>query len=300
MPPLEDVHTVTRILERQFPQLAPVRARWAGAGMDNTAFEVNDEWIFRFPMRREVEATLAVERALLPEIAPLVELAIPVIELDGVPDEDFEFRFAGYRKIPGVPATQVDQSLIDFDAIAWRLADLLSALHQFPVADAERLGAQTTRLELYFEHMRERSIELLPTVHRIAPELDVAWLHDYLRALAPLPLAPWPLTLTHHDLAAEHVLMEPDGSLVTGVIDWGDVGIVDPSVDFVGLHAWHGDDFVRAVLSHYDGPVDERVLERVRPWSTFRVIEDIEFGIKQDIPEVVRMAVESLQLQQKL
>lgn len=44
-----------RVLSRRFPELEPLRVEYLGAGMDSVAFDVNDVWIFRFPMRRSVE-----------------------------------------------------------------------------------------------------------------------------------------------------------------------------------------------------------------------------------------------------
>lgn len=294
MLPLDDAGIVKRIVERQFPQLAPERVTYCGAGMDNSAFDVDDRWIFRFPMRKEVEQMLLVERAILPALVSRVEPRIPEFEFNGTPDLDFPFHFVGYVKVPGVLGTELDSSRVRWETVADQLGRFLTAVHAFPVREAERLGAATSHIESHFEEVRATSLELLPSVQRAVPGLPVEWLRRYLEELRPLPRAPWRPALVHNDLAAEHVLLAPDGSGVTGVIDWGDVAIADPTVDFVGLHAWRGDEFVRAVLRHYDGPVDERVLDRVHPWSRFRVIQDIEFGFRNHHPEIVRMAVESL------
>lgn len=291
---LDDAGIVRRVVDRQFPQLAPARVAYRGAGMDNTAFDINDRWIFRFPMRQAVEQMLFVERAILPALAPHVMLRIPQFEFNGTPDADFPFHFAGYEKVPGVLGTELESSRIHWETVAEQLGRFLTTVHAFPVSEAKRLGLQTTLIEDYFENVRATSLELLPSVQQAAPGLPIGRLRRYLEQLRPLPAAPWRLALVHNDLAAEHVLLAADGSVVTGVIDWGDVGIADPTVDFVGLHAWRGDDFVQAVLRHYDGPVDERVLDRLRPWSRFRVIQDIEFGFRNQHPEIVRMAIDSL------
>jgi len=286
---------VTRILERQFPALAPVRAAYLGAGMDSTAFEVNAKWIFRFPMRTSVERQLFVERALLPVIAPRLPLPIPSFTFAGAPDVDFPMHFAGYAKLPGRPAVEIDTSRVSFDAIAVQLGRFLSALHRFPVADAIRLGAEPSRLEDYFEEVRASALAGIDMLEHTAPGSLAERVERYLKKLQRLSVAPWPLTLTHHDLAAEHILLDDTGANVTGVIDWGDVAIVDPTVDFVGLFTWGGARFVRAVLASYDGPVDERVLERVRPWAAFRAIQDIRFGLDNNLPEIARMGVRALE-----
>ena len=38
-----------RLIEAQFPELAPVRVQAMTAGWDNTVFLINRCWIFRFP-----------------------------------------------------------------------------------------------------------------------------------------------------------------------------------------------------------------------------------------------------------
>jgi aminoglycoside phosphotransferase (APT) family kinase protein len=100
--------------------------------------------------------------------------------------------------------------------------------------------------------------------------------------------------VVHQDLSAEHVLIDASGTRLTGVIDWGDVAIADPTIDFVGWFAWGGASFVHAVLAHYRGPVDARVLDRVRPWATFKIVQDIRFGLEHDQPDVVRVALNGL------
>jgi aminoglycoside phosphotransferase (APT) family kinase protein len=273
----------------------PVRAAYLGAGMDSTAFEVNARWIFRFPMRVAVERQLFVERALLPVIAPRLPLAIPAFTFAGAPDVDFPMHFAGYAKLAGKPAVEIDPSRVSFDSIAPQLGRFLSGVHRFPIGEAKRLGAETSRLEDYFEEVRESALAGMHMLQHIASHALADRVQRYLEKLRPLSVAPWPLTLTHHDLAAEHILLDEAGANVTGVIDWGDVGIVDPTVDFVGLFTWAGVPFVRAVLASYDGPVDERVLERVQPWAAFRAIQDIRFGLDNNLPEIVRMGVRALE-----
>jgi len=289
-----DAITVARILERQFPKLAPVQAAYLGAGMDSTAFEVNGKWIFRFPMRTAVEKQLFVERALLPPLAPLLPIAIPAFEFDGRPDDDFAMHFAGYEKLPGTPAVEIDAARVSFDTIAAQLGQFLTVLHGFPTSEAKRLGAETSRLEDFFEEVRTSALDGLNLVGSVAPDTLSGRIQRYLESLEPLAAPPWPLTLTHNDLAAEHVLLHATGDRVTGVIDWGDVAVADPTVDFVGLFTWGGERLVRAVLASYEGPADEQVLERVRPWAAFRAIQDIRFGLDSNLPEVVQLGVRAL------
>jgi aminoglycoside phosphotransferase (APT) family kinase protein len=292
-----DAATAAVIIARQFPQLAPVTVEYLGAGMDSIALEVNARWIFRFPMRATVEQQLFVEQRLLPAIAPRLSLPVPAFTFAGKPDDGFGMYFTGYEKLRGTPAVDVVPARVSFDAIAAQLGRFLSAVHGFPVAEAERLGARTSRLETYFEELRTTALAGLDRVRSVAADAVVARLRRYLEQLEPLPIAPWPLTLTHNDLAAEHILLDESATRVTGVIDWGDISIADPTIDFVGLFGWGGEPFVRTVLASYDGPATELVLGRVRPWTAFRAVQDIQFGLDRSLPEVVKLAVRALEIE---
>lgn len=290
---------VERILARRFPSLTPLSVAYLGAGMDSVAFEINQKWVFRFPLRRDVEAQLFVERAILPVLAPLLPIAIPQFTFDGAPAEDMPFHFAGYEKLPGVSATDMPPERTNFPQLAAQLGRFLTALHRFPVAGAERLGVRTQHTQDDFELVRESALAILPGVAGYVGASNVERLRRHLSDVAPVTAPPWPLTLTHYDLAAEHVLVDTTGSCATGVIDWGDVSIGDATVDFVGLFAWGGESFVRDVLANYEGVADERVLDRVRPWSTFRAVQDIQFGVEHDQRAVVDLAVRSLEREMK-
>src|SRR4051794_29331785 len=57
MPPWTAENAITddlarTLIEAQFPQLAPVSIRLLGAGWDNSALLINEEFVFRFPRRQ--------------------------------------------------------------------------------------------------------------------------------------------------------------------------------------------------------------------------------------------------------
>jgi aminoglycoside phosphotransferase (APT) family kinase protein len=285
---------IRAVLERQFPELAPVSAIYLGCGMDSVAHVINERWVFRFPMRTSVDRQLQVERALLPVLAPRLPVAIPAFRYWGRPSDDYPMHFAGYEKLPGPTGVEIDQKLVAFDALAPQLGAFLTALHAFPIADAERLGVEVSRVEEQWEGIRTDALECLTDAASVAPRASIERVRGYLERLEPLAAPPWPVSLVHQDLSAEHVLLDATGTGLTGVIDWGDVAIADPTIDFVGWYAWGGERFVRAVLEHYRGPVDARVLDRVAPWATFKVVQDIRFGLDHDQPDVVRVALAAL------
>jgi aminoglycoside phosphotransferase (APT) family kinase protein len=99
-----DVELVRRLLDDQFPELDASSARLLGEGWDNSVWVVDEQWAFRFP-RREI-AIAGVERELevLPRLAPLLPVPIPVPNFLGQPSDRFPWPFFGARLLPGQEA----------------------------------------------------------------------------------------------------------------------------------------------------------------------------------------------------
>ncbi len=67
--------------------------------------------------------------------------------------------------------------------------------------------------------------------------------------LAELDREDHPLALIHHDLAPEHILVTPDGTRIAGVIDWGDLALGDPALDFAGFASTEHNPRLRTLLA---------------------------------------------------
>ena len=272
-----DAATAANIINRHCPELAPASVAFLGEGFDSCAFDVNGAWVFRFPKREDVAEQFAIEARLLPILANRLPLPVP----------RFEFRgdsFVGYRKLPGTPAIHVRQL-----PSAEALGRFLRALHSFPVDEAMRLGVPRRPLDEYLDELREEVIEDFGHVREVARDAPLERWFEYCRAGSPESTAN--LVFTHHDLAAEHVLV--DGETITGVIDWSDVAISDRTADFMGLFHWGGDAFVEAVLAAY-GPLAGHELARARYMAAYRGVADVKFGRETGKPEYVEAGVRAL------
>jgi hypothetical protein len=100
----------------------------------------------------------------------------------------------------------------------------------------------------------------------------------------------------HSDLAAEHILLDPATHQVTGIIDWSEISVGDPAIDFAGMFHWGGLDFLNAVLSHYRHHLDAGLRERARILAVARGIGDIVFGREMHRPEYIDAGVRALRL----
>ena len=101
-------------------------------------------------------------------------------------------------------------------------------------------------------------------------------------------------TVVHSDLAAEHILLDPETRQVTGIIDWSEIAIGDPAIDFAGMFHWGDADFTKAVLSHYHGASDEELLGRARFFAAARGVGDVVFGVRMQRTEYVDAGVQAL------
>jgi aminoglycoside phosphotransferase (APT) family kinase protein len=239
------------LVEAQFPRLAPVNVEPLGIGWDNTAYLVNGAYVFRFPRRSFAVELIVREARVLPTIAPMLPLAVPVPTFVGEPDARFAWPFVGYPMLPGRPASAA--ALTDHERlmIAEPLARFLATLHAIPPKE-ELPPDEIGRLDLSrrMPEIRARLTELAQAglVADVRPLLSI--LEGVKRARPPRTG-----TLVHGDVYARHLLVD-DGAHLTGVIDWGDVHTGDPAVDLAACMSFLPPAAHVAFLQAY-GPVDE-------------------------------------------
>lgn len=224
------------LIETQFPELAPVTIRPMGEGWDHRALLVNDQFMFRFPRRQVGADSLQGEIRVLPGLAPLLPLPIPVPTFIGKPDRGYPWIFAGYRKLEGRTACSVALDDDTRQNLAEPLAQFLVALHAIDVETALRLGAlpdswNRSDLSRKAAHIRDRLDQLLQfgIIRDVAPYLDLV-------ANATTARVPRAMSMVHGDLYVRHLLLDRNLRL-SGVIDWGDVHVGDVVTDLAVAHA---------------------------------------------------------------
>ncbi len=271
---------VRQALATSFPALQVNDCRYLSEGWDSAAWEVNGNLIFRFPKRAEVATWLRREIALLPALAAALPVPIPHfihLALSGAPT-DPTLPFVGYRKLEGVFLDTAPQFLHPASPLLSPLAAFLRALHAFPHERAIVAGLPAATWETWLAHWHTFAER---TMRDDDPALDPptrAWVASFRAAfLAELDLAECPLALTHHDLALEHILADPTGTQITGVIDWGDLALGDPALDFAGFAGTCDTATLAALLVAY-GPVDDGFQRRARWYARLAPFHLLHFG----------------------
>lgn len=195
----------------------------------------------------------------------------------------------------GVPGIELDPDSLPLNRLAPSLATFLSVLHTFSTDHATGLGVAHQDADGCLAEAKADALEDFEYVTRAAPDLVVP---GWVELLSEAPAGPAEShrtdCLVHGDLAAEHILYGSATRSLTGVIDWSEVSIGDPSVDLAAAFHWGGTRFLDMVLSTYRGPADDGARDRARYRAACRGIGDIVFGIELERAEYVAAGVRAL------
>jgi aminoglycoside 2''-phosphotransferase len=290
-----DVNRATALIQRNFPQVAIQTVHPITRGWDSFVLEVNDELIFRFPMRDDVITYFQKEMSLLPVLEQALSTPIPHFDYIGHGDASYPFMFVGYRKLVGVSLEDESITQEQLAALTPALTTFLSELHSFPVAQAVQTGVQDHTPEQWRELYHERYVDLRK---RVFPLLDVELRTKSARLwenfLDNKDIFAFQPVLIHCDLACEHILCDPEHGVLTGVIDWGDATIGDPALDFVGLHHGHGREFAERVLAYYRGKVDAAFWQRMDFYLCYGPFSELLFGAYSGNEKFIAQGIEGL------
>lgn len=245
------------------PDNPPRKIAFLGQGDFSTAFLLDGHLVARLARHADADEALRREASLLPHLARLVPLAIPLPVL--LPRRARGGHvIALHEQIRGSELRPELWRALAADArsrCARELGDVLTCLHQVDPDSARSWGA------LPLDHVEEA---------RVARErirsLSNAVLPDRLRRRTDEVLARYEVggerwsfqpALAHADLSPDHVFFDAAEARLAGVIDWGDAGIGDPARDFVYLYEDWGSAFLGAVLERYALEPPARLLPRI-------------------------------------
>lgn len=290
-----DERLVSAALGADFPDLDVQSISFLGEGWNSSAFLVNDDLVFRFPKRKDVEQKLDKEQKLLPRLQEQLPVSVPRFEFATRSSTRFPFTYAGYTKMDGSFGWNISSERLHVQSLARSVAEILSALHQFPHSEALALGCKEEHAALDESYCAELMEEFAgigdcPVCDDFEPRLT-----SYIDSVVPGALGePLQLTVAHTDLLPDHLLLEASLNKVCGIIDWGEAKITDPAEDFAGLYYWLGRDFVTEILGYYDRPLDSSILERARLIALRVGIGDVWYGIDANLPRYLKVGTDCL------
>jgi aminoglycoside phosphotransferase (APT) family kinase protein len=261
-----DEALVRRLLDEQFPQWAalPLR-RIEPSGTVNAIFRLGDRLSVRLPRRAGPTEPGGKEFDWLPRLAPLLPLEIPVPVAQGRPGGGYPWFWEIHEWLDG---ETVPVEAIDAITAAEDLAALVAALQRVdPDGGPPGRGIP----------LAQRNEEMQPRFARFNG--DPAAKMQWERALAA-PAWRGPPVWHHGDLDARNWLVR-DGR-ITGVIDWGSMGVGDPACDVMvawKLHSAAARDAFRERL-----PTDDATWERARGWVVSQAVAALTYYTPENNP----------------
>lgn len=281
-----DEELVRRLLAR-FPELEVRSLRRLAEGWDNSVWVVDERYAFRFPLRAIAIPGFERELEVLPRLAPLLPLPVPLPVFVGEPVADYPWPFFGCKLLPGAEA---GEAALDDDArlaVGLELARFLRTLHALDLEqplplDFNGRADMPKRAALARADLAE--LERLG-LWRAPPR--TALLLDESEQLQP----PEPPVLVHGDLHFRHLLVE--SGRASGVIDWGDVCRADPAVDLPLLWSFVPPEARGAFLDVY-GPVNDAQLLRARVLAVQLCAVLARYGHHERLAGVEREALTGL------
>ena len=290
-----DEELARRLISEQFPEVELRSLRALGEGWDNTVWLADERWVFRFP--RRAVAVPAVERqlAVLPELAPLLPLAISAPRFAGRPGAAYAWPFLGCPYLPGADAGDVAPD----DSARMRAAEPLArflralhdrdVLHRVPAARTlpdDPMGRGDMQARVPRTRARFEELEALELWRPTGTALRVL---DDAAALGPATAS----AVAHGDLHVRHLLLGEDGT-PTAVIDWDDLCRGDPSIDLSLIWSFLPPAGRKVFLGAY-APVAEDTLLRARVLALFLSGTLAVYARRQGWPGLEREAVAGLE-----
>lgn len=280
-----DIHLAQSLITNQFPQLEQSSLKPFGQGWDNTAFLVDDLYIFRFPRRKQAIPLLEDEIRLLPKLARALTMPIPNPIFIGTPSTQFPYPFAGYRMLPGRPACSKNLQRDERSALAQPLGRFLQQLH----------GLNSTALDWSPSSDRYHRTDLAilrqkleQGLDELTPHLNPSCLKAARRFVArERAFTSNPETLVHGDLYVRHLLLN-DSNQLSGVIDWGDLHLGDAAVDLAIAWNFLPRQSHQAFLDAYGRIPQSQEWEMAHLRGLFHGVALLRYGLSVEDADLIR------------
>ena len=239
---IEEIKRVTNIKVNSYKTIT--------RGGESLIIEINGKWIFRFP-RNSISKENTKERLdFLISFAKISPLKIPIPKY-------IEDGFVGYEKIQGShPRPTNIKNLTERDRlkIAKQIGLFLKGLHNFK---SKKINFDTG----YLVMRKDDYITCPKEISKYLNTDEIKNLEVKLKAIANNPLNfKKPTSIIHGDFYFNNIIWNPDKKVITGVIDWANLGLGTPAMDFIMLADFNknkNDKFLKNILKYYGAKGDD-------------------------------------------
>jgi aminoglycoside 2''-phosphotransferase len=270
----------TQIIKQHYPELNILSARFNQDGQYNDVVILNDGLVFRFAKVSDAIKTLRCEIVVQKSLQGRLPLPIPEPMYAHLETEIPGKAFVGYPFIQGVPLWRENFNTITSPRarkrMAVQLGEFLQGLHQVNVDEAIPIALSSYETREEWVDLFDRIQERLYAHMREDARRDVS--EHFQRYLDQLDRYGFEPCLRHGDFGTGNIIYDPENLSITGIIDFGGVGLGDPAVDFAGLYISYGMSFYEDCCSVY--PQMSDALDRVHFYCGTFALQEALFGIE--------------------
>lgn len=263
------------VVFERLPDLKVKSIKYLGGG-SSSAFSINNELIVKFPkldfdgqqyadflqaFRREVKLNKIVSKIVKPH-----EIITPLEQVLG-PTQNFAGPIFLYQLFSGTEVEKYRFTSSEKEKLVILLGDFLKKLHSVNLNQTLFIGLSKVTLEDIKIGWHKQYVYYKRNVFPLLKSNEVQWFtalyEDFLADSAKMKLK---VVLTHGDFGPENVLVPKEFNRLQ-IIDFEDMALADPVLDFCVWYQHFGTSFVNQMLESY-GKVDKYFLMRVKFYSS--------------------------------
>jgi aminoglycoside 2''-phosphotransferase len=286
---------IKNIIENAFPSLKVTAIESIGKGWNSAAYRINREYVFRFPRHADASEMIQREICLLPKIESRLNLSVPHIGFIGKPTKEFDKYFVGYKEIRGVELNgESFDKLSDNskDNLTQALVEFLSILHKTRLEDIETCNLRRRDFKAdYASAIKEAEESVFPLLSSQEGNCVRKLYDDYLNESDNFEYIP---VLLHNDLSIGHVIFDERTQEISGIIDWGDIGIGDPDYDLMYLYDDLGEVFIKRLLKYHNNEDHATLFRKLRFFQFADKLDSIMLAKERNYPDKIHAALKSV------
>lgn len=249
-------------------------------------------WVLRIPRRPDMLQQIEHEAKILGLMKKRLRICVPDWKI-------ISPELIAYPLLPGNPTISFDPAT---HKITWNidrnsrefvmsLARVLVGLHQTPISEATAHELKCTDPS----DLRKRMSE---DIERVKNELGMSSkLEQQLKKWVNKDSL-WPRfsALVHGDLYAGHILTRKNGH-ITGIIDWSEAEVSDPSIDFAGHLAVFGEESLKELICEYEkagGRTWSQMFDHIKERNSASVFKFAVFALNSGLDQHIATAKSQL------
>jgi aminoglycoside phosphotransferase len=248
-------------------------------GLTSRVYLINSgEIVFKFPRNNKIKEEYERE-VLAYKIAHDIKADILIPEVQW---EHPEKNYLGYKGVVGAPMDSAVSTLTAAEKKKFgsQLGRFLRKFHKHDMENALLMSP-----EKEFAEYQHKLALGLPDIKKYFTEIEVARIQEYVLKEYPEKMRKLGFTkgLCHGDLGYWNIIYGSDGEV--GIIDFGDVGYYDTSIDFAGMS---DREILDAALESYEGNIPR---EKVELRMKIIPVLDLPFFIGRNDQEGIKTTI---------